>query len=754
MAPSNSAKALQQNRQRPRAPKRVVPAVPLTFEQRRQKQLAARVQPVEETAPPPAPAVTAEAVPSSPQVDDNPATEADGAPEAGPAESVAEVTESTTSSELVATPLTEDEAAQRSPTQSLHETDEGQEAPRSTSSEAASSGSRSTYQIPPPFVPATPNAPPTVSSETVKFPQQRNMNGQSTVHHGHPSAGSILFTPGPESSNSSPAPPPAAANLPPYPYQQHQQLRLGAGRPPHLMNGVSPVSNGFPPLGPPPPAYYVYQDSNMSAAADNYARRQLFGYPPDGYSPSNTPLGMEGHRFNGYDPPTPHSFHGSQASAPSEQENGVTFQNQYSAAAVSIGSNGHGDGPHLNNQQRPKVHGSAQNSLPPQPPNQLPLPVDTLDGLVNYVYHQFNNAEFADYMVELRSTDDRFPVQQVHGHGLMFARSPALKILMSALKHEGKHENHGTRILIQTDDRFIRPDAFWMAMHRLYGGALLDMETFGPVNVFSSPQHAPLPVSLPGTSTDRLEMALAYAAAGKILQMPPVIIRGVEIACSLVDWATVEKALDFALDGGLDAQWTQESAHKQPESPSTYGPSVNSLIYKALQFIIFNFPVNFELDSTVEENAHNARLPAIPQDRPNAPDRRMPQFGDFSGQESPSSTTPTSTNSTLSKVLLNLPFHLLKYVLEFRRLGNVEPWGNVSLRRRALDTIVAEREKRRVKVYNSRHVSNAERQKNFASWQPVGYEEFVELRAAGDGDQPSPVLVRKWVDYVLPAHQT
>jgi len=67
MAPttSNAAKALQQNRQRPAAgPRQIVPAIPLSFVQKRQKSQSAK--PKEEIAvpPPPPPPVVDEPSPS------------------------------------------------------------------------------------------------------------------------------------------------------------------------------------------------------------------------------------------------------------------------------------------------------------------------------------------------------------------------------------------------------------------------------------------------------------------------------------------------------------------------------------------------------------------------------------------------------------------------------------------------------------------------------------------------------------------
>ncbi|TVY58455.1 hypothetical protein LCER1_G001718 [Lachnellula cervina] len=746
MAPttSNAAKALQQNRQRPAAgPRQIIPAIPLSFVQKRQKSQSAKPKEEITVSSPPPPVVDE----PSPSPTIQPEMAVVNGSTRDQSESLDEGTNESASMSALETPATE-EGATESTVASVHESlDEPQEASRS--SDTTSSGVRSPYHMPAPFVPANSDLVPAISSDTVQFPPQANLNGQSPMHHAHPNAGSVMFGGYPDSNTSSPAPQ-SAGNAPPYPYPNQQQPMVVGRHGAHQSNGGHShhLSNGFTPMAP-PPGYYAHPDGNMNPAADSYARRQMVSFaPPDGYSPSSTPLGMEGQRPNGHDfPPTPHSFHGSQSSAPSEQDNGPAFYGQYPTAVISNGSNGHIDDVRLYQSSRSKrqsSHQSNQNNFAPQLPAPPPMAIDNLDGLVNYIQSQFTISEFADYTLELRYADDRVRPDYIPGHGLMFARSPTLKTLMTALARD----NHGGRtLLLESDDRFVRSDAFWMALHRLYGGPLLDFDTLGPINA-----NTQLPIPMPGTPVDRFDVALGYAAAGNILQIPPVITRGVEIACTFVQWITMEKALDFALDGGLDAQWILESTYQQPETPSTYGPAVNMLIRYVLEFIVTNFPPNFELNNTVDEYSRNQRLPAIPEERPNAQNPRLSRikFGDHPTQESTSHSNANPVITTLSKVLLNLPFHLLKYVLESPRFGNVDQWATANLRQKVMDSVVQERENRRVKVYNNSNVSNADRQKDYAAWQAVGWQEYVEIQGGKDG---TPILARKWVDYVLPANQ-
>lgn len=598
--------------------------------------------------------------------------------------------------------------------------------------------------MPPAFVPQSQNYPNS-TVDSVKFPQPHMFNGQHQMHHAHPSAGSVMFGGYEESNNSSPAPPPSAGNVPPYSFPQPTQ----AGRHgPHPSNGshIQQMSNGYSPMGP-PPGYYPRQDNfmNQGPGADNFARRQMISFgPTDGYSPSATPSGFENQRLAAYDPTTPHSFHGSQSSAPNEQESGPAFYSQYPTAVISNGSNGHIEEVRLFQQPRPKPRGGSQaltsvnaNANFSGHPMGPPPMVDHLDGLVAYIQAQFADSELADYTLELRYSDDRAEPVRIPGHGLIFGRSPTLKSLMKAQAQVNNGDGlTGKSLLIESDDRFLRSDGFWMALQRLYGGPLLDM---GAAAMQHLPRTSQQPHPMPGTAADRFDLGLGYAAAGHILQIPPVVARGAEIAGHFVNWDTIEKALDFALDGGVDPQWTYGAQPDQIKSPSTYGPAVNVIIYGALAFVVSAFPPNFELDTSVGEPTTNRRLPAIPEDRPSNSRLSFIKFGDHPSEESVKSESGASITATLSKLLLNLPFHLLKYVLESPRLGNVEGWASTNLRHKVMHNVIEERERRRTKVLSSGQVppSRSKFDDN-ARWQ-----EAVVPHGGQDG---SPILTRNYIE--------
>jgi len=480
---------------------------------------------------------------------------------------------------------------------------------------------------------------------------------------------------------------------------------------------------------------------NHGASTENHPRRQMVSFgPTDGYSPSVTPSGFENYRTRTptHAPSTPHSFHGSQSSVPNELENGPPFYGQGPTAVISNGSNGQIDEVRLYQQPRQKPRTDSQHIAPAQgnyavvPP---PTQADTYDGLLYYLQNQFADAELADYTLELRYSDDHAPPVRIPGHTLMFARSPTLKALIQA---QGQ-ENNGSfkTLLIESNDRFLRSDGFWMAVQRLYGGPLLDP---GTAAIHQLPRTARQLAPVPGTPADRFDLALGYTAAGHILGIPPVINRGAELAGMLINWDTVEKALDFALDGGLDAQWSY-STKEETKSPSTYGPAVNMIIFSAMTFLITNFPPNFDLDTSVRELGQNPRLPPVREDRPAPLNPRLSliKFGDHPSEESVRSESGGSVSVTLSKVLLNLPFHLLKYVLESPRLGNVEGWANISLRQKAMHAVIEERERRRLTALRSAYVpeKTKDRFDDTVRWQEA---------VSPHGPEGTPTLMRTWFD--------
>jgi len=564
----------------------------------------------------------------------------------------------------------------------------------SEGSELPSLASRSTFQMPPPFIPASQSQSNSTNQAHIFVPQHPRR--QSQVQHAHPGAGTQVFSAYPESSNnSSPVPPASAGNAPPYPYQQQQQPYIGHNGP-HTSNGsyTQYMSNGHPTRGPPPPpGFFPRPDNYLGQGPEGYVLRPL---PPGftgGYSPSLTPPSFDNHRPAVYDPSTPQSFQGSQASVTNEQDPACSSQYH---AAVPNGTNGFVD--ESRQYPRPPRPHPTTGSHMQQPPNYMSYPVlpnpehDSYDGLVYYLRNHFANPEFADWQIELRYTDDRAQPVRIPGHSLIFARSPKLKSLME-VQSQAKN---GKTLLIESSDRYLRSDGFNMAIERLYGGRLMsardDYEPTTGQSYFATNE----------LSTQRFETALGYAVAGCILDLHIVTSRGLQVASEFISWQTIEKAFDFAIDGGLLPHWVE---HGEVTNTPTYGTPVGRLLSVALDFVSQNFPVNFHLDCSATEPIHNRRLPAITQDRAATQSKRLSslKFGDHPGDHSVKYQNDDPISASLSRILLNLPFPLLKYALESDLLGANEGWAgrNHTIRDNAMRDLVKEREARRLKALSS-----------------------------------------------------
>lgn len=513
----------------------------------------------------------------------------------------------------------------------------------------------------------------------------------------------------------------------------------------------------------PPPGAMSYAPEHMAAApVDEYGRPYLAATPVDGY-----PRGT-----NNFGPSTPHSFHDSQSSN-------------------HVEDNGYGPPPFvngLNGQEHKRYGGPAASISARYPPVSGPPPMldmENREEVYRIVQVGFSNPEFADCEVCLHLSDSassenlqppvaRRPLQ-IPAHRLILARSPVLRTQLLT---------HGTpngKLHIPSDDPYLRSDAFWFALQSLYG----------------NPLHEVQPDTMEGShNLDKFDMALAYAAAGSLLQVAPITVQGIRDASRLINWGTLEKGLAFALTGAtiLYPHGSDDPSAQFLIPQYKHGVYVHDFAAAIMAFIIDNFPSHFILDTTVLDPKY-ARIPSTPASPPSTEPtiahgtsgfnpashmRGMPgssqmpqnprmsnprlsniQFGDLSplksnGQGSSSQQSPTSPSdmvtSMLSRILLNLPFDLLKYILESQGLGNASGWTAMQDRHRVVSEVIAEREARRLRALDavlSGRVPNAqaiqarlqgqESQGVGDIWDALSWKEEVSPTGT-DG----PYMVRSW----------
>ncbi|GJN82225.1 hypothetical protein PLIIFM63780_005764 [Purpureocillium lilacinum] len=608
------------------------------------------------------------------------------------------------------------------------------------------------YQMPPPFQPAGRPVGAMMNGDAPRGPRPHPPSGPHHVHQPHPSNGSIHFGAFHGSQNSSPAPPHSAGVAPP------PGMTGPDGRPGYL--GLA--SNGFPPMMP------YAADMIQPNSFDSYGRPTM-GY---GHVDQYHPYGA------GFAPSTPHSFHDSQSSAHPD-ESGI-YGSQFPPGNLRNGVVMPGEDMHSQNPQT-RLFGPPDYRMMPNAGHPPMMPHgDHADGLVGYLQQQFASPELADCTLELRYADDRARPVRVPGHRVVFARSRQLAALLRGQAFQPDAPERALQtLLLESGNKWIRSDAFYMAVQRLYGLPLL------PMPPPRGPDSAELTEA--GSASEQFDFALSYAAAGRLLDWVPVIRRGCEVATQLLNWQTMEKGLEFALDGYTD-NGTRESY--------SYGDGSRTLLNAVVTYIVHNLPPSFNLDTAADTPESYALLPAHPPSLPPATagqadqtstppiargssvqlgkGRRSQQitniqFGDLAlseGQTGPESETPKATrqaqpvsHAVLSRVLLNLPFSQLKMILESSGSGNVNGWANSETRYRVIKRAVEEREVRRlhaVAAVLNGHVADSNAilaglrspsPQDLGRWTTLGWQE--ELLPYGNPDGPS--LGRKWVP-LMDAH--
>ncbi|KAF4345674.1 topoisomerase ii-associated [Fusarium beomiforme] len=597
------------------------------------------------------------------------------------------------------------------------------------------------YQMPPSFQPGARAMGPNVNGD-MRGPRAPLPNGPP-MHQPHHSNGSIHFGAFHGSASSSPAPLSGGIAPPP-------GMPVPDGRPPYMA-----PANGYPPMMP------YGADQVPVTTFDNYGRPTMAYGPPDSFAPFP----------NNFGPPTPHSYHDSQASGP--PDDGSVY-NQFSSVPVRNGVPGPEESQSPN--QPGRMFGGPE--YPQMMPNAGPPPhmmsgMDDADGLIGHLQQRFGSSEFADCVLELRYTDERAAPVRIPGHRLLFSRSAELANAISKqLSRPNTNVPSLPTIVLETKSKWIRTQTFVMAAQRLYG----------------APLFSPLPETLKQAAADfkqqldLFEYALSYAAAGHLLCWDPVSRRGCEVAMQLLNWQTVEKALEFALEDHRD-----EGSYDMFK----YGDGSRIILNEIVSFIASNIHPTFKIDTSVTDPSNYARLPQTALTSNTTTRKLSPppiargtsvhlgkgkarlsqqisgiQFGDLSltdGKVSPASDVSgasqprTSFNAVLSRILLNLPFDTLKALLE-TATNKGSQWPNAEAIYRVVKDTVAERERRRlqiVELVKTRQITawavitqqlSSPEPKYVGLWSALGWREEI----LPFGPSESPALGRTWVPFTGP----
>ncbi len=345
-------------------------------------------------------------------------------------------------------------------------------------------------------------------------------------------------------------------------------------------------------------------------------------------------------------------------------------------------------------------------SMPEYPSR--PTAVEDPTALSQYLHGQFGNRDFADYVIQLSHSSYLFPPTALPCHGVILARSPKLRSLM-AMQDSG-HHGYPKVLNIVVSDRFLNHDvAFMKALMRLYGELL-------PDQAFISALRCPATRDDPTEygPVQRMRFALAYAAAGHLLQIDEIITHGLELAAGLLSWKTIERALAFALEGGLSSAWVpfepsgedrgssssnddSTAKYDLPTSAPTYGIYSDRILSEVIEFIAHNCPTDFKFFPNAPQSFEVPRLPSVAEPQHSRRGSRFSQirFGEMTLEED----TANPATSTMSTILVSLPFPTLVHLLDHPVSCGTLGWLKVA---QTMQAVVDEREARRQRTVRNR----------------------------------------------------
>jgi hypothetical protein len=341
-----------------------------------------------------------------------------------------------------------------------------------------------------------------------------------------------------------------------------------------------------------------------------------------------------------------------------------------------------------------------------QPMYAPPMPGDW--DVLEHVRSQFGVAAFADCTMDIISADPtQSRVTTFPAHTLMLARNPTLLDLLRSQDPQ-RGEDGMRKLTIVLDNKYMTPAALGEAMGVVYG-------------------HAPPNVDGLMFSDDFRTAAfgIAYALAGKYLQLPHVVDHGLDLAARYLTWADVEKTLVFSLD--QNSTNTGRMGEKQGEHDLQ-----GVLLNRVLQFFTMEFPLDFAFLISAPELSSLPRIPSVVESRPSISSSLANiQFGAIPLDTSAS----LASNLLVSSVLLSVPTHFLQRLSGNQALGGRLGWEKVA---NLLVDVVDERERRRLKVLRSKRVIPGA---SIDQWEETKWEE----RVASSVESPSGVVVERLV---------
>ena len=304
-----------------------------------------------------------------------------------------------------------------------------------------------------------------------------------------------------------------------------------------------------------------------------------------------------------------------------------------------------------------------------------------IDSLINYLFQHVDNPEFADCQLEICVEDE---VAHVKVHALIVGQSPFLRAMVTSASYA---EDTGMKHLgFRTPGEYGKAAAFVAALRVLYGAD--PYESFCYLcNHPDIDSSSPLEITM-------LDVAIAYLFAANVLEIPQIQAIGVDTVSQYLSLDRLEKTIAFALSG--DPEIVTLSMVSPVDSDGGVIPNgafqrahtTTQIIGLVIQFMVYNFPQNFVLDTTVSSTMELGAAIDHPGSPPTQATHKATsrlssiRFGDMPIEDEP---IPSKESTIFSKILLSLPEQYVNAVFD-----QLEGW----LPRQARSSVTDERKKR------------------------------------------------------------
>ncbi|KAL9639846.1 MAG: hypothetical protein Q9164_000666 [Protoblastenia rupestris] len=478
--------------------------------------------------------------------------------------------------------------------------------------------------------------------------------------------------------------------------------------------------------GPPPPPAFNGNQPPFTPSANPLA----FSFQRSDLSPARQSPFFPDHQYSIPFPLSDETFH--------YDPHGPTMSNR---------AHSHPPLPYLNNVQRgASVLGQSEMN------DQVFDASATNLSLPSHVLKNFNLGTFADCRLLMTHEHDRFAPARFSLHSLLLAQSPKLRSFLANGHYS--YDFDGLKLVrLRFSDRFITPVALEAALRVCYGE---------PVTSFTgSNAKSQMPRTKADFSACWMKESIAFTAAGVLLQLHDVVLRGLEIAGKIINWENLEHAISFALEGAahrkhsasasvipngivrcsydsetsttttiLTPDTSQASTDRSHDSrgianglsPTSSPPALSvygadDLLFRCLRFLGSHLPNSWQFDPTAQPLAHVDRLPVTAESRSPLAKSRLSkiQFGDLPTELA---IKASSRDVFVSSIVLSVPFSTLQSLVLMEG----------QLIKQHIYQIIEERERRRMIVVRSRSVNQAQREvAKYDEWIEVGYQEYVEV---------------------------